>query len=209
MFCTRQFYCLKTMQMQPKMNKPWRKSSQFILPAQKQNEQKGKYGLYPTHSIGNQKIHLGFDSLLKELLKSKTLLLDGYMGVFFQNIREVLQSHFNSAGKTIHWIDVSEYYKTESEINELIEPFLGGKDPIFGKRTTLNLSDFFELEKLQNLEASKTADLTIFYGTGASLVPQKGTLVYFDLPKNELQFRARAKSVSNLGASQPDEIKPM
>jgi len=189
--------------------KDYRKSSQFLMPATKGNEKVGDYGLYPTHSFGEGKIHLGFGSLTAELDKYKTIIIDGYQGVFFDNIRENLDIYFQQKAISVNWIDVSEYLKPEKEIDEIIAPFLGGDDPIFGTRTTLELADFFQHQKLKNLTLDENTDINILYGVGASLTGIEGTLVYFDLPKNEVQFRARAKSIVNIGASQPDEIKPM
>lgn len=191
------------------MIKEYRKSSQFLMPAEKEKESVGDYGLYPTHSLGEGKICIGFESLAFELQKHKTIILDGYQGVFYENIRENLNACFEAEGLNVNWIDVSECLKTEAEINTLIAPFLGGENPIFGTRTTLELADFFQTNKLAAIRIDNTAELNIIYGVGASLAKIEGTLVYVDLPKNELQFRARAKSNVNLGASQADEIKPM
>ena len=187
----------------------YRKSSQFLMPAQKEAETIGEYGLYPTHSLGEGKIHVGFTNLAAELAKHKIVIIDGYQGVFFENIRENLEQLYAKAAVKTNWINVADALKPEAEIDHLIEPFLGGNDPIFGTRTTLNLADFFDAQKLSNLTVSADTDITIVYGLGASLSGIKGTLVYFDLPKNELQYRARAKSVINIGAAKPDEIKPM
>ncbi len=179
------------------------------MPAKKGDEQVGDYGLYPTHSLEEGKIHLGFESLATELKNSNTVILDGYQGVFYENIKENLDVHFKKAGILANWINVSDYLKPELEIDEMIAPFLGGDDPIFGTRTTVDLADFFQKDKLESIVLNKEAGINIVYGVGASLSRIKGTLVYVDLPKNELQFRARAKSIVNIGASQPDEIKPM
>jgi mannose-6-phosphate isomerase class I len=190
-------------------NFEWRKSNQFLMPLEKQKENIGKYGLYPTHSVGNEKIFEGFESLAVEIKNHKTIIIDGYLGVFFENVKGNLQNEFEKLGVKTNWIDIAEALKPETEIDKLIAPFLGGDDPIFGTRTTMDLIDFFQTEKLKNLDLDKNADINIVYGIGANLTGIEGTLVYIDLPKNELQFRARAKSISNLGASKPDEPKPM
>ncbi|MCY1722460.1 hypothetical protein OU798_19075 [Prolixibacteraceae bacterium Z1-6] len=186
-----------------------RKSSQFLMPAQKEEQVTGEYGLYPTHSLGEGKVKVGFESLAKEIQSSNTIIIDGYQGVLYENLKNNLDKYFKENSISANWINVTEFLKAEAEIDELIAPFLGGDDPIFGRRTTLELADFFQTEKLKNVRLNKSADINIVYGVGASLTAIEGTLVYVDLPKNELQFRARAKSIVNIGASQADEIKPM
>lgn len=216
------------MQMQKNREmKEWRNSSQFLMPASKQKENIGKYDLYPTHSVGKNKIFNEFEKLAKEIQQHKSVIIDGYIGVFFEEFKEKLNAELNKLDKNVVWHSVDEALKPESEIDNLITPFLGGNDPIFGSRTTLDLIHFYQSEKLQKLKEKvswqsaenksplsrrglgEASDITIVYGIGASLTNIEGTLIYLDLPKNEIQFRARAKSVVNLGASQPDEIKPM
>ena len=198
------------MQMQKNREmKEWRNSSQYLMPASKQKENIGKYNLYPTHSVGKNKIFNGFEELAKEIQQHKSVIIDGYIGVFFEEFKEKLNAELNKLDKNVVWHSVDEALKPESEIDNLTTPFLGGNDPIFGSRTTLGLIDFYQSEKLQNIKLDEKADINIVYGIGAGLTNIEGTSIYIDLPKNEIQFRARAKSVVNLGASQPDEIKPM
>ncbi len=179
------------------------------MPAEKEKENKGQYGLYPNHNIGNDKIHVGIESLAKQIADNPVVILDGYVGVLFENLKDELQKHIAESGKKVNWINVSDALKPEAEINQLIEPFLGGDNPIFGTRATIELADFYELSKLKNLKPNKESDINIIYGIGAELADWEGLLIYADLPKNELQFRARAKTITNIGASQTDEIKPM
>lgn len=187
----------------------WRNSSQFLMPASKRKESVGRYGLYPSHSVGENKIFRGFEGLAEEIELHKTVIIDGYVGVFFENFRNQLQQYFDRKELKTNWIDVSKALKPEPEIDKMIAPFLGGDDPIFGSRTTLNLLDFYQTEKIQNIKLDESADLNIVFGIGAGLSNIQGTLIYIDLPKNEIQFRARAKSITNIGASKSDEIKPM
>ncbi len=190
----------------------WRKSNQFIMPYRKSESEEGKYDIYPTHSIGNKKIQLGFESLADELQKYPVLIIDGYIGVFFEEFRKNLHAQFSKKNQGVNWINISDALKPANEINDLVAPFTGGDDPLFGSRTTLDLKDFFQSEKLNQLTPGTISGLTVIYGTGAGLFRDKYTgclLIYIDLPKNELQFRARAKAATNLGAAMPDEIKSM
>lgn len=191
------------------MKNTWRKSSQFLMSAVKTKGTKGKYDIYPTHLLDDGKIEKGFDGLAEKLAQHHTILIDGFIGVFFEDFRKNLKEYFSRKKLKVHWVNVAGALKSEAEIEKMIAPFLGGNDPLFGTRTTLNLIDFFNREKLKSLVLDETADLNIVYGIGAQLTRFDGLLVYIDLPKNELQFRARAKAVSNLGASSPGDTKQM
>lgn len=186
-----------------------RNSDQYLIPEIKEESPVGMYDLYPSLRLESGKIQSGIKSLVNELKDSKNLIVDGYIGVFYEEFREQLLMEFEKLGKNVVWFSTDEALKPESEIDHMIEPFLGGDDPIFGTRATIELGDFFDKDKLAAIQPDGNADVNVVIGPGASLVGWEGSLLYIDLPKNELQFRARAKSIVNLGASKPDEIKPM
>ncbi|MCU4155557.1 class I mannose-6-phosphate isomerase [Carboxylicivirga sp. A043] len=186
-----------------------RETKQFLLPVNKELAEKGAYDIYPSLRLTEGVIRNDIKLLANALANESTIVIDGYVGVFFDDIVKRLTSELQSQGKRVNSVSVDNALKASDEIDELVKPFLGGDDPIFGKRTSLQLSDFFDNSKLSNLQQSTDADINIIYGVGASLSSWNGKLVYIDLPKNELQFRARAQSVCNLGADQPDAIKPM
>src|SRR5262249_13128739 len=71
------------------------------------------------------------------------------------------------------------------------------------------LHDFFDANKLRALQPDPLADLNIVYGCGAAFAGWQGTLVYVDVPKNEIQFRSRAGSIKNLGAMHASDPKAM
>jgi hypothetical protein len=187
----------------------FRKTAQYLMPFMKPETSPGHYDIYPAHPMGDGKIYSGTAQLADEMAGHPTVVIDGYQGVFFDELRQQLQLSFDEMGISVNWIDVSDALKPESDIEKTIAPFLGGDDPLFGSRTTLELPDFFDRERLLSFSPDPASDLNIVYGTGASLTGISGLLVYIDLPKNELQFRARAKSVTNLGAGVAGEIKPM
>lgn len=167
------------------------------------------YDCFPVFPLGDGLIHKGYSSLAKHLCREKTLIIDGYQGVYFEDFRKNLEEYFRDSGLKVTWQEVNQAMLPSREISRLIAPFLGGDDPLFGKRCTLNLSDLYDADKLRNLKPDKGADLNIIYGPGASLAGWEGFLVYADLPKNEMQYRARAGKISNLGASVPLHPKAM
>ena len=185
-----------------------RKTTQYLLPVEKE-EQKSGYDIYPVHDLGDGKIFSNYLSLAKKMSGYRTVVIDGYVGVRFDIIVKELGKAFASIGLSPLWWNVGAALRPETEIDEMIKPYLGGDDPIFGFRAPFHIEDYFDSEKLSSLIPDDTAPLNIIYGTGASLAGWDGLLVYVDIPKNEIQFRARAASITNLGASQPDAPKKM
>jgi mannose-6-phosphate isomerase class I len=178
----------------------WRKSDQYLMPAKKGKAEKGVYDIYPTLKIAEGKIMPGFGTLAKALVNEKVIVIDGFVGVFFDEFRKNLDVEFSRLGKKATWYSVDEALKDEEEIDQMLLPFLGGDDPLFGTRTSLDLGDFYNRKKLEGITPDSSADISVVIGPGASLAGWNGKLIYIDLPKNELQFRARANSIRNLGA---------
>ena len=186
----------------------WRKTSQLLLPESKPVFSDGEYDIYPAIRINDNLITEGFESLTEEILKHRLIIIDGYAGVFFDIFREELSARLKKKGKTVSWKNTSDFLKDQEQINDIISPFTGGDDPVFGCRSTLSLEDFY-LYKLKVLSPDPETDLNIIIGAGAALCAWEGFLIYIDLPKNEIQFRARAGSITNLGSDSPFDPKAM
>lgn len=186
-----------------------RKTTQHLIPTKKENDTQNSYRIYPSFNIGKEKIHLGYNTLAENLINEKTLLLDGYIGVNWNEVQHELCLALQNKGLRVNAININDCLKPESEIQILVEPFLGGDDPIFGYKTNIDLSAYFDTDKIASIELDSNADINIIYGTGASRSQIEGFLVYFDLPKNELQFRMRANAITNLGFNFPKNHKQM
>ena len=191
------------------LNKEWRKSNQYILPDVKPIPEEGKYDIYPSFKPGDDLIFEGFESLAEFFLKYNQIIIDGYVGIFYSHFREKLDRYLNSQGVRTSWIDCSDFLKPQKIIDKMISPFIGGDDPVFGRRTDLNLEDFIDMPRLSKALPDPKADINFIIGTGVSLSGWKGLLVYIDVPKNEIQFRSRAGSIMNLGALTPGDPKAM
>lgn len=195
--------------MKPALNKEWRKSGQYLLPDVKPSSLNEGYDIYPSLKLDNNLIFDGFESLGELFLSHKQIVIDGYVGVLYDGFRAKLEEYFNSREIHTNWITTSDYLKSPVETDIMIAPYLGGNDPLFGKRTALDIEDFFDILKLRSSKPNTEADLNIIIGPGSSLSGWKGLIVYIDIPKNEIQFRARAGSITNLGASEQDDNKVM
>jgi mannose-6-phosphate isomerase class I len=192
------------------MTQTFRRSSQFLMPAMKPVHGTGGYDIYPSFRIGNDKIFRGLSSLASVIAQEKLVLIDGYSGIFFEKIKEALDHLLITVHeKRAFWINTGEFLKSEEEINELLAPSIGGDDPLFGRRSDAMLSDFFATDFRVTYSSVSRQRPVIIYGIGAALFSETGFLVYFDLPKNELQFRVRAGSVNNIGVSANADPKKM
>jgi mannose-6-phosphate isomerase class I len=183
----------------PDFNKDWRKTRQYLLPEIKTPIEDGKYDIYPSFKLKEGQINEGFYSISSAIIGHKTVIIDGYTGVFFDLFQLRLEECFKEKGINTSWKRSSDFLKSPRIISEMISPFTGGDDPVFGKRTDLDLEDFFELENLKNLKEDPDAEINLIIGPGSSLAGWKGLLIYIDIPKNEIQFRSRAGSITNLG----------
>lgn len=181
------------------MDNSCRNTSQGVLPFIKPDGQRGEYDIYPVRDIGSGKIFKSIEKLFSFLPARGLILIDGYSGTFFDDLMVRLASLYASKGDSPEFINITGYLKEENEIEAIVEEFIGGNDPLFGKKTCLSLADFFDIQKLELLKDEIKGKNIIVYGTGASLISRDAFIVYIDLPKNEVQFRSRAGIRTNIG----------
>lgn len=186
-----------------------RKTTQIVLPVKKQIEDPEAYDIYPSLDLGTGKVKCGYDALAERIKGNKTIIIDGYVGVLFDDFIAQMNISLAKVGIQPLWWRTDAVLKPENEISELIKPYLGGDDPIFGFKTSLSLSDFFNEDQFSKVNPDSSAAMNILIGVGASLFGWEGLTLFLDIPKNEIQFRSRAGSVTNLGASKPDAPKKM
>lgn len=157
------------------------------------------YNIYPFHSLGAGKIGSGYAGLSEWISTHRAVMLDGYAGIFWNEIRKELDDLLRESGRTVEWVDMAGYLKGEAETEAMVAPFMGASGSVWGTKADLSLSDFYRRD-LEDIEPDGEADLTIIYGPGAALAGWDAPVVYFDLPKNELQYRMRAGAATNLGS---------
>jgi predicted NBD/HSP70 family sugar kinase/mannose-6-phosphate isomerase class I len=187
-----------------------RNSISPVLPIQKPIRECEAYDIYPTHSLGKNKIYTGYQSLMKVIRKQDygKITIDGSIGTIWDEVITQLNHEFTAAGINVSWYCIDAASKTEGSIASMLEGFLGGDDPLFGFNYTGTLKNFFDEESLDRITSNEKT-ISIIYGTGAALAGWEGPLIYIDQPKNEIQFRSRAGSISNIGASKSEDAKKM
>jgi len=181
------------------VTKELRNTQQYLLPVKKDAAHDVNYDAYPSFNVGDGKIQLGIATLADFIATHKTVVIDGYLGVFWDKIIIGLDGELEKRGLRSRWCHCEAAFKSEEELDAMVQPYLGGDDPLFGKITDKKLADWFDVEKLRLLQPDAEADINILIGTGAALANWDAPVMYFDLPKNELQFRARAGMATNLG----------
>ncbi|WPU97199.1 class I mannose-6-phosphate isomerase [Mucilaginibacter sp. cycad4] len=183
-----------------------RKTQQFLMPPQltKAFQPQGGYNIYPAARLQAGKIFNGFESLALFIAGHKSVMIDGYVGVFWSRVKESLQKCFCEQGIAINWIETADYLKKEHDIEQLVQPFLGEYTSVWGTKATLGLADFF-VDEIKSQDQHQFGSINIIIGPGAALSGWNAPLIYFDIPKNEIQFRMRAGSITNLGAAEPEE----
>ena len=131
--------------------------------------------------------------------KHSQIKIDGYIGVFWDELIIKLGEELRKRGKNVRFFHSSVAMKDPQTIEKMIAPYLGGDNPLFGTITDKHLVNWFDENKLNSIQPDPEADLNIFIGTGAALSQWKAPLIYIDIPKNEIQFRMRAGAINNLG----------
>lgn len=182
-----------------------RKSSRELMPVKLNREaiesEREAYHIYPVYPLGGNKIFSGFDSLARWIIKHKTVIIDGYAGLFWDKIESAIHQYLVDEGLTSNWIRTGSYLKPESEVEEMVSPFLAEPDSVWGTKCTLEIKDFYELEDFSAQLPRADCEINIVIGSGAALIDWSAPVIYIDLPKNELQYRMRAGSITNLGST--------
>jgi len=186
-------------------NKSRRNSEQSVLPVKK-TYYPSSYDRYPTFKVDSKPINIGYEQLAEWIAKQEKVIIDGFSGIYWDKLVGRLNDYLNAKGITANWYCVDAAWKCEREINTMLEPFLGGDDPVFGKKFNGALIDFFDQEALSEIKPAKNG-INIIYGSGAALAEWEGSLIYVDVPKNEIQYRSRASGLCNLGMMIPIPAK--
>ncbi len=185
------------------------------LPAEATEYPRGAYDPFPSFQIHSGRIEKGYAVLARQVREAmpgglRVLVVDGYHGVAWDVVRGGLAEALAAEGVRPSWVDMREHLRPQEDIRAHIKPFLGGSDPLFGRRYPLGPEAFFDPVNLAALRiriaqarAEQAEKLLIVIGCGAGLQGLWDQLWYVDIPKDVLQADARLKKIAPLGMRNP------
>ena len=149
-----------------------------------------QFDKYPEKEVQGFDAVQGWEAVRTQLKKAAgthgVLTAEFYPGVH----REELVAELSKLGFPM--FDAERCAISDDAYQQLIAPFVT-QDRVFGVMNTLRLEDVYSAEKLAALgqELAACGGPAVVYGTGASLAAPRGTLIYFDMPRWEIQCRFR------------------
>ncbi len=160
---------------------------------------------YPEKRIEGFKAVQGWEAIragLREAVGEKGVLVaEFYPGIHREEVtRELGELGFAMFDAETCAISDAEYqHMTKNYVTD---------DRVFGVMNALRLEDVYRQEKLEAMrrEIEGCDGPALVYGTGASLVTEQGTLVYFDMPRWEIQCRFQQR-MKNWKTDNGDEEK--
>jgi mannose-6-phosphate isomerase class I len=138
-------------------------------------------------------------AIVKQGRDKVVVVIECYVGTDEEQIRSELKLRLNP----LLLIDAGEALLPPARIDALVDPFLGGGDPVFGFLSDLELPAFYDPTQVAQLRATVAAagnGPVLVIGCGARLIVDGDILVYADLARREAQLRFRRNETSNLGA---------
>lgn len=172
---------------------------------------RGQYSTHPVHSLPASSLLSGYQALAKSIQQKipsglRVLAIDGYHGVDWQKLRESLDKELQAEGISAHWMSMDQALKSPEDLREMLSPFLGGDDPIFGFIWPTGIESFFQpaalarLRTLTSIERGAAAEkLTIVYGIGAGLIDTVDACWYAEVSKEKIQQLKKASLLRNWG----------
>ncbi len=165
---------------------------------------KSNYDKFPSVKMEGF-IREGWNAVLgaisEALQGSGILAVDCYHGVWYEPLKGEMLNLPHAL-----CIDTAGLMKPEAEILEMTSGFVTD-DALFGYMSDLELTDYFDPQKLQaarDLIKAQTGTVIVF-GYGAALVCPAKVLAYADMPRWEIQLRMRKNMVDGLGVKNRHE----
>jgi mannose-6-phosphate isomerase class I len=166
---------------------------------------------YITVSKSSDVCFAGWENIFQEIKhfihtknQAKTVIcIDLYHGVDTNELLDAIRENL----ETVAVIRTNDFLKGAGEISEMVYPYVTD-DQVFGKMNSLEISDFFNAEKLDRERdriSSVASGTVVVYGEGAALFADADVLIYMDLARWEIQKRMKRNEVGNFAMNNFDE----
>jgi mannose-6-phosphate isomerase class I len=166
------------------------------------------YDKHPFIEVPGHDCQVGWDAIAAQLAaaiaagsaETPVIAVECYPGVDETKVATELSNRLQPATT----IRAAQALLPAAEIDRMLEPFLGGDDPVFGFLCDLELARFFDPDRIAELshQVRTSAGLVLVVGCGATLIaPDAAVTVYADLARWEAQLRFRRNESANLGAA--------
>jgi hypothetical protein len=129
----------------------------------------------------------------------KVVVVEYYHGI---NEKEINEEFIKILKPDLH-IDAKSALLAESDVKQMVFPDVTD-DRVFGFMTRLDLEDFFDTNKITDLNEiiEKKEGFVLITGIGASILRQDwDLLIYADMARWEIQQRMRRNEINNLGVN--------
>ncbi|UZJ63422.1 hypothetical protein OKW96_12970 [Sphingobacterium sp. KU25419] len=91
-----------------------------------------QYNIMPAFPATGE-ISSSFQKLVRVLHDHNIRIIDGFVGVDWGFVIGEISKEFENCGIKPRFIAIDEAFLSEEIINNQVAPYLGGKDPLFGK----------------------------------------------------------------------------
>ncbi len=166
------------------------------------------YDRFPTLPVPtpHEDCACGWDAIvtrIKDAVRARAaartvITVECYAGVHEDAVAEALVSRLRPA----HLVRAADLMRASTAIERMVEPFIGGADPVFGFLCGLTLDQYFDPARLATAVGKVEefrSGLVLIIGCGATLIHEGDLLVYADLSRWEAQNRFRRNESWNLG----------
>ncbi|SCL88850.1 class I mannose-6-phosphate isomerase [Sporanaerobacter sp. PP17-6a] len=169
--------------------------------------------------VGNDKVGISIAKHCIENMKNNgySLAIDGYVSAEFDVVLEGIREYCKKRNIKLITINIKDYYKSETEIDELTKeslPLNYDDDPVllFGKLFKGSMDDIMDQDKLNPLYGvlkKKNEGITVVYGLGSAIKNIRNlcdAVAYIDVTPKVAAIRAREKRFANIGDKNPREF---
>ncbi len=167
-----------------------------------------KFNKFPSLKMPESyQCHSGWKNICEHIIEDlnkieksrKIVVVEYYHGI---NEKELNEEFIKLLKPDLH-IDAKSALFPESDIKQMVFPDVTD-DRVFGFMTRLNLDDFFDPNKVNDLNEiiEKTEGVVLITGIGATILHRDwDILIYADMGRWEIQQRMRRNEVNNIGVN--------